>query len=81
MANNNGLYSQYVNISTDVPYGSVRCIYYVFMYADDTILSCNLSDMSMNDQSVTLNNEFEKINNWLSCDKLPLKSHFSQSYY
>ena len=32
----------------------------IYAYADDTTLSCNLSDISMNDQSVILNSELEE---------------------
>ena len=52
--------------------------FFVFMYADNTTLSCNLSDISMDDLSVILNSELEKINNWLLCNKLSLNESMTK---
>ena len=47
----------------------------VFMYADDTTLISDLSDIPLENQAKVLNLELEKVSNWLACNKLSLNTY------
>ena len=44
------------------------------MYADDTTIYFNLEDFDEYLRTQTINNELEKINNWLKLNKLTLNT-------
>ena len=47
----------------------------VFMYADDTTLISDLSDIPLENQAKVLNLKLEKVSNWLACNKLSLNTY------
>ena len=93
----NSLLTVYMDVKSDVPQGSilgpllfsiyindivtVHTQFKFLMYADDTIIYFNLEDLFGINVDGNVSNELNKLNSWLSLNKLSLNTDKTKCYY